>query len=232
MRGSIMFSRKELKETAKLQLRGRWGNAILATFLIGLIIGVVSGVVSSIQSLGIFTPQLGIFTPGFGIFTVLLTAPLQIGLIIFFLAFVRNPQKQDIDKAFSGFNIYGKSLGIVLWTYLWTFLWTLLFIIPGIVKALAYSQSYYIIADNPNIKVTDALKISMKMTNGYKWDIFIMGLSFIGWALLAVLLCSIGFLWLTPYMKASYANMYLKLKELSLESGACTPEDFGTAAYN
>ena len=213
-----MFSRKELKETAKLQLRGRWGNAILATFLIGLIIGAVSGVLS--------------FIPGLGILTVLLTAPLQIGLIIFFLAFVRNPQKQDIDKAFSGFNIYGKSLGIVLWTYLWTFLWTLLFIIPGIVKALAYSQSYYIIADNPNIKVTDALKISMKMTNGYKWDIFIMGLSFIGWALLAVLLCSIGFLWLTPYMKASYANMYLKLKELSLESGACTPEDFGTAAYN
>lgn len=67
----------------------------------------------------------------------------------------------------------------------------------------------------------------MRMTKGYKWKIFVMQLSFLGWGLLCILSLYIGYLWLAPYMQLTMTNMYYRLKELSLESGTCTPADFG-----
>lgn len=208
-----MFNRVELKNLSKDQLKGRWGNAILAVFLFCII--------------NIGVSAIARFVPFIALASFLISMPMQIGIIIFFLDFVKSNQSPDVGTIFKGFNIYGKSLGICLWVALWTFLWSLLLVIPGIIKALAYSQSFYIIADNPNVKVTDAIKVSMKMTNGYKGQIFVMGLSFIGWGLLCILTLGIGFLWLIPYINTTMANMYLKLKELSLNSGACVAQDFG-----
>jgi uncharacterized membrane protein len=84
----------------------------------------------------------------------------------------------------------------------------------------------YVIADNPNISAKQAMKLSIRMTNGYKWSIFVMGLSFIGWALVCILTLYIGYLWLMPYTQLTYTNMYYKLKALSIESGACLASEF------
>lgn len=209
-----MFQRAQLKEAAKSQLKGRWGGPVLFT----LIFIVINYAISFVAG---YVPKIGNLIP------TLLTGPLTIGVWMYYFKFIDSDTDVDIGFIFKGFGIFGKAVGICLWTMLWVVLWTLLFIIPGIVKSIAYSQGYFIIAENPNVKVTDALKISMRMTEGYKWEIFVMGLSFIGWALLCVLTVGIGFLWLSPYMNVTYVNMYRKLKELSLESGKCTLADFG-----
>ncbi len=109
---------------------------------------------------------------------------------------------------------------------MWVYLWCLLLIIPGIIKSIAYSMSMYIIADNPNVGVRNALKLSMKMTKGYKMDIFVMYLSFIGWNILCVFTLGIGSLWLMPYMQTTYSNMYHRLKKISIENGVCTEQEF------
>jgi uncharacterized membrane protein len=165
--------------------------------------------------------------PFAGIVTLILAGPLTVGLIIYCMNLINTREKVDVATAFKGFSIFGPALATFLWDLLWVYLWMLLFFIPGIIKGYAYSQCLYIIADNPNIGARQALKISMRMTQGYKWKIFVMYLSFIGWSLLCVLSLYIGFLWLVPYMELTMTNMYYKLKELSLESGACTPGDFG-----
>jgi len=85
----------------------------------------------------------------------------------------------------------------------------------------SFCLSYSHPTDNPRIGARKAIKLSMRMTKGDKWDIFVMGLSFIGWSLVCILTLYIGFLWLAPYMQVTYTNMYYKLKELSIESGAC-----------
>ena len=82
-----------------------------------------------------------------------------------------------------------------------------------------------VLADNPNVKPTE--KIIMRMTDGYKADIFFMYLSFIGWAILASFTFGIGYLWLTPYMETSFANLYLKLKNDSIQRGICQASEFG-----
>lgn len=207
-----MFSRAELKQMAKDQLRGRWGGAIGALLLVGLVMVLISSVTY-------------IFPYG-GIIVLLLSGPLVAGMILYSMALVNTPGKVDISTAFSGFSIFEASVTTYLWQMLWTFLWSMLFLIPGIIKALAYSQCMYIIADNPKIGAKQAMKLSMRMTDGHKGDIFVMALSFIGWSILCVFSLYIGFLWLAPYIQVTYTNMYYRLKAMSIESGACMAGEF------
>ena len=65
------------------------------------------------------------------------------------------------------------------------------------------------------------------MTKGYKGDLFVMYLSFFGWALLATLSLYIGYLWLIPYMESTQLYAYRYLKETALKTGVLKPEDFG-----
>jgi len=207
-----MFNRIELKQLAKDQLKGKWGNAVLITFVYAILTGIVGSITRRIPSLGVFS--------------ILLSAPLSIGLLIAYINFVKTSSKLQIEDLFSGFKIYLKALGIYLWNVLWIVLWSMLFLIPGIIKAIAYSQSMYIIADNQNVKVRDAMKTSIKMTQGYKGDIFVMFLSFLGWGLLCILSLGIGFLWLIPYMNTSFTNLFFKLKEMSIKDGRCSEGEF------
>lgn len=207
-----MFNRAELKQQAKDQLRGRWGGAVGAFFLVGLVIVAIS----------IFSA----FIPFAGFATLIVTGPLAVGLIIYSMALVNTTEKVDVSMAFKGFSIFSESVATYLWMVLWLLLWMLVFYIPVFIKAFSYSQCLFIIADNPRIGARQAMKISMRMTNGYKWKIFVMNLSFIGWALLCTFTLGIGYLWLEPYMQVTYTNMYYKLKALSIESGAVLAGEF------
>jgi uncharacterized membrane protein len=155
-----------------------------------------------------------------------LTTPLALGFTIAFLNFVSRNEKIHIPTLFDGFKYYLNSITVHLWFQLWTALWSLLFIIPGIIKSIAYSQMYYIVAENPSISVKKAMKTSIKITHGYKMSIFVLGLSFFGWGILTLISFGIGSLWLAPYVSTTMANLYLKLKEISLDNGTCTIEDF------
>ena len=95
---------------------------------------------------------------------------------------------------------------------LYIFLWSLLFIIPGIVKSYEYRFIPYILAENPNISVDEAFKLSKSMTDNQKGDIFILDLSFFGWYLLGMLTI-IGTVFVTPYHEATNAQLYFKIKE-------------------
>ena len=149
-----------------------------------------------------------------------------VGFYSFSLKIYRG-QTADIGGMFSeGFTNYWRNVGGVLWMYLFTFLWTLLFIVPGIIKALAYFMTPYILADSKNVSPTQALKLSMRMTQGHKGKIFVMGLSFIGWAILTGLTCGIlGIFYTGPYMETSFAGMYDELKKNALEKGVVTEQE-------
>lgn len=91
---------------------------------------------------------------------------------------------------------------------LFTFLWALLFVIPGIVKSLSYAMTPFIMADNPELTAQEAINRSKELMDGHKADLFVLGLTFIGWSLLATLTLGIGLLWLNPYINATYAAFY------------------------
>ena len=125
-------------------------------------------------------------------------------------------------------------LGVLgkLWTTIWTFLWALLFYIPGIVKSIAYSQTLFLLAEYPKIGVRKATQISKTITNGYKGDLFIMRLSFIGWDILSLFTFGILQLWIMPYREISFTNAYHKLLERAIRTGCITLEDLGLSSQN
>ena len=114
---------------------------------------------------------------------------------------------------FDGYKDFQRIVFTSLLMYLYTFLWMLLLIVPGIIKGISYSQTLYVLKDNPELTTNAAIERSMAMMEGYKMKYFILQLSFIGWILLVILTCGILSLWITPYMSAANANFYEYVKE-------------------
>lgn len=78
--------------------------------------------------------------------------------------------------------------------------------------AMHFSMVFILYADDVQINVIEAFRLSIKMMKGHKIKLFLMQLSFIGYLLLGVLSLGIGLLWVSPYMTQSATNFYLELK--------------------
>lgn len=107
-----------------------------------------------------------------------------------------------------------------LFKWLFTLLWSLLFLIPGIIRSFGYFAVPYILAENPNLDHSRALQLSLQMTKGYKWDIFVLELSFLGWFLLSGISFNIaGIFYVNPYYQATLAEAYRFLRENAMANG-------------
>jgi len=186
---------KVLMQQAWADLSGKWGMAALAT-LVYLLITV------GIQYIPVMGP----------IASLIIGGPMALGLVIFILSISRKKEAR-VAQIFDGFNNFGTALAAYLLVALFVILWLLLLIVPGIIAALAYSQTFFIIADDKDIRPMDALRKSKKMMYGYKWKLFCLGLRFIGWVLLSMLTLGILLLWIYPYMYVSYAKFYDDIKD-------------------
>ena len=221
-----MFDGQQYKKQARGQLKGHWTTPVLLTLFtqaILLIIILPRAVYSALNG----NESYSFFQFIVSIAVSAASAIFEIALVKYYLIFTENREKATFSAFLEALNLWLDGILAALWVALWTFLWFLLFIIPGIIKSLAYSQVLYIVAENPQVSVRKAMKISMAITKGYKADIFILQLSFIGWALLTVLTLGIGYLWFIPYMSATFANTYRFLKADALRRGVVTNEDFG-----
>ena len=76
--------------------------------------------------------------------------------------------------------------------------WYLLLVIPGIVKTFAYSQSFYILAENPEKGVLQCITESRIRMDGNKWEYFLLNVTFIGWNILASIPLLIGIFYFEP----------------------------------
>ena len=97
-------------------------------------------------------------------------------------------------------------------TNLFIGLWTLLFIIPGIIKSYSYRMVPYILSETPKLDYKEALNISKRMTDGEKFKMWILDLSFMGWYVLGALALFVGVLFVNPYVEATWAQFYLTMR--------------------
>lgn len=145
----------------------------------------------------------------------ILLVPLLIpGLCVFSLNLVRGANP-DITNLVSTYKNYLNALVAYVLYGVILVVGYFLFIIPGIIFAYMLSQVFYIIADNPQIGAIDILKKSAEMMKGYKWKLFCLHLSFIGWILLSVITFGIAFIWVGPYIKTANTIFYENLKSLT-----------------
>lgn len=193
------MNRAELKSAAKSQIKGKIG----ILFVISLIIGIIYAAASFILSFITFVGPL--------ILTIIVAPAFTLSLIKVYLNVVSGT-KPEVADSFCGFNDFWSAFKVNFLVGLFTFLWSLLFIIPGIVKSFSYSMSMYILAENKGKPALECIRESKDMTNGYKMDLFFLGLSFIGWLLLCSITLGIALIWVAPYMCATYTNAYNFLK--------------------
>ena len=174
------------------------------------------------------------FGSSFLIGGLLLGGFLMFGICRVFLQLVRS-QKDKIDVAdlFSGSDQFTDLLVLNLLQGLFTFLWTLLFIVPGIVKSYAYAMAFYIKHDHPEYDWRQCLDESQRYMKGYKWQLFCLDFSFIGWGLLGLLTCGAGLLWVMPYQYAARTNFYENLRAIyEPEDTTSAPEGAGDGSVD
>ena len=197
------MNRAALKANAKSQIKGKIG----ILFLIALIIGLISGAAGFI---------LGLIPGGAILASIIITPAFALSTVRVYLMLLGN-KTPTVADAFSGFDDFWSAFKVTFLVGLFTYLWSLLFIVPGIVKGISYSMSTYILAENKGKKALECIKESKEMTNGHKVELFVLGLSFIGWYLLGCITLGIAFIWIVPYMSATYANAYQSLKPVVAE---------------
>ena len=199
-----LMTRVELKGKALDQLKGNWKQAVLVSFLFCLITGLGGGAWYTLWPTNHFF--------NFNIISFLYVGTMTYGYCKYFICLKRG-ESRNLEMLFSGFSsVYWRTVLLMLLIGVFTFLWTLLLVVPGIIALMRYSQAWFIMVDDSNIRPSEAIEKSKQMMDGHKWRYFVLGLSFIWWFLLSCLTLGIGFLWLMPYIQTTVANFYDELK--------------------
>lgn len=215
-----MKKNQDYKNAALAALKGNWAPSLVATIVLVAIMYVimvpyVTAYVLNIENLN---PDTLALIGGCSIFMYLglifLFFPLDVGYTNAFNALYVEGDDRITGNTFrDSFGQYLKNVWAMFLMVLFVSLWSMLLLIPGIVKAYSYAMLPYILKDNPELSAMDAIRLSSKMMKGHKFDLFYLQLSFIGWAILAVLTGGIGLLWLQPYMMTTQASFYQDIKK-------------------
>ena len=220
---------REHRARAREALRGNWVTAVLVYLVAGLLSGdsnspsfnfsinIEGGHVdfSMSQELQNFlTDTLGLAMPLIlGVSLVLLVVRLALGGVMsmgratYSLNLIDGAEAK-FEDLFTGFRRFYDALIMNVVSILMVFLGMLLFVVPGIILGYAYAMAPYILAENPGITGTEALRRSRELMKGHKWELFWLELTFIGWETLAAFTLGIGNLVVTPYKGVSKASFY------------------------
>lgn len=198
----VYESCNNLRALARNSLAGRWNLAVMGTLLYFALTTIPVLMLNAIFAEGEST-QSGISS----VYSLVISGPMLLGYAMFCISIFRKRETSPAE-VFYGFERFVKAFGLYIVIMIFTFLWTLLFIIPGIIAAIRYSMSFYILADNPDIGIMEAINRSKALMQGNKWKFFCLNISFIGWAFLSVFTFGIGLLWLLPYMENAIIAFY------------------------
>ena len=219
----VPINRVAIKERAKRFLQGNWVNVIISIIIVGVLAEVLEYIAATINILSNFMGLFGPIGPiikmvgiVLGIIMVVVGPILELGLRYIYLRISRG-FTVTLSDGFSKINMFAKVflLDLLITTFIW--LWSLLLLIPGIIARYRYSMALNILLDNPDISVWDAIKKSKELTDGRKWELFVLDCSFLGWAFLCTFTFGIGFFFLEPYKGVTWAIFYNNL--IGYESG-------------
>lgn len=124
--------------------------------------------------------------------------------------YYKTPFKRCMDVIKKGdyFNIVKTILLTDIYQFLWDFT-----IIGGLIKRYSYRLVPMVMAENPNIKPKDAIKLSRNMMNGHKLQLLKLDLSFIIYQILDIVTAgTLGVIIFNPYYTASIVEFYTEAK--------------------
>lgn len=203
----------QYRAQAREVLQDIWDDAISVYFAIFVIASIISvpSVIGDLLSLGKY---LSFGLAGGTTLLSLLIIPLQPAYYIALLQKARNGEEtllrstvQQFTQNYSRLLLSGILISIIV-----SVLSIFTLLIGGIIFSYAYRMVPYLISDYPDLSATEAMKISREMMRGYKWKLFLLDFSFIGWWILTFITLGLGVFLLVPYTQTATAVFYEDLK--------------------
>lgn len=213
-----MYNRKAFKREAKQLMRESTPHFMLVALVYVLLTTGLNYVVTALTGTGsVLAGTVSVFlnilialfsmvmSVGFANYTLLLSRKQQSGMGDLFDSF-----------SFAGRSI-GMNILVMIYTFLWTLLATAVFailvaaaallydslmvvsiiimvvayialIVVVVAIVLRYAMAPFALAENPDAGAGEAIRRSVRMMRGHKGKLFVLELSFIGWALLQALI--------------------------------------------
>lgn len=229
-----MYTSGSFKMMAKLSMRNTKNKVYLVSAVYVIIVTVMNFLINQLVGMSEFLDKVydamnaGIM-PGYSELIHMLPHPeiweliisLALSLMVNFVGIgfagyclkVSRGQEGKVSDLMCGFEFFGRAFVILLLRTIFVALWSMIFVVPGIIVAIKYSQSYYVMFDNPDLSAYRCMRASGNLMQGFKSFYFIMVLSFILWHFLDSMLTMLIFIpvvsiYLLPYMGVTYAHFY------------------------
>ena len=179
--------------------------------LITLVLDMInSGVSYMIDSAGGFTVLSFSFV---SILVGLVALVLNAGYYCYCFGILRR-EEMPYESLFDAFPFAGKVILLSIVEGVFIFLWSMLFVIPGIIAAYRYRFAMYNLCENPEMGVMEALNMSKAQTYGFKAQLFLLDLSFLGWEILCGLTLGILNIWISPYIAQTNIGFFQEIKQI------------------
>jgi len=220
-----MKSRVQIKEEAKAFIRTGKVSPIIISAIVIVVELVLGEIVSLLEYGSLSVTQvyeimqyggsealLTTVTPHpaanfVSILVSLVTTVLSAGYFSYLMG-IRKGWEMQYSSLLDGLNIAGKVIWCSILTGIKVFLWSLLFVIPGIIAAYRYRFALYNVISTPDLTASEAIALSCQQTEGWKMELFVLDLSFIGWSFVTALTGGIAGIWTRPYMALSDLGYY------------------------
>ena len=141
---------------------------------------------------------------------VCVTAYIQVGVALYSLEIYKG-RKVGLETILSRFNGFKPIIFTLIYTLI-VFLGLILLVVPGIILGLMYSQVFYILADNPDVGVTEAFNMSSKMMKNNMLQLFMLNLEALLYFIAGIFTLLIWWVWLVPRYYVAYAGFYEAIK--------------------
>ncbi len=178
-------------------------------------------------------PKGGLFGQLLQIALEIMSVELTVGFILYALRVWRH-EKAGFGDIFDAFGVFLRAILIRLIPALLMSLWSLLYVvpvtglivftgwvgwlavglpllIPAVMASYSYRLAPYIMLDNPGAGCWQCVALSREAMRGRRRELFVLDLSFLGWALLCAVLPLVGLIlavWVSVYMQVTFAGYY------------------------
>lgn len=186
-----------------------WGKLwkyFLELFLIG-IIGAIIGIPTGMSGWSAGVAAAATILGFLGLaYSILISGPVDYGVSFAYLKAARG-DKPEIRDMFEAFRNYWNAVLASLLVTVIVIIGLVFLIIPGIIFACKLAFTPYLVVDR-KMEVIEAVKESWRMTGGYAWKVFLIGLLAIPIGIAGLICFGVGIIIAILWVSLAFASLY------------------------
>ena len=172
--------------------------------IIAFIIGLPSGMGRWAEGVPFVGAILGFLGFAYGI---LIVGPVDYGVAFAHLKAARADKLQVPADMFEAFQDYWNAVLANLLVFSIVAIGLVLLIVPGIIFACKLAFTPYLVVER-KMEVIEAVKESWRMTNGYAWKVFLIGLLAIPISIAGLICFGVGIIVAIMWIRLTFASLY------------------------